>query len=86
MSTHWRIVAWTAREACQGSHGHKGWFRGVVDALIDEGVGAAVQMCLDADEASDSDRDSISKVKLGEVEKVRIGCGSSGCVGELWTP
>ena len=22
----------------------------------------------------------------GEVEKVRIGCGGSGCVGELWTP
>jgi Ran GTPase-activating protein (RanGAP) involved in mRNA processing and transport len=72
MSTQWRIVAWTAREACQGNRGGGGWFRGVVDALIDEGVGACVQLCLHAESESDSDRDSISRVKLGEVERIRI--------------
>merc|ERR1719327_1273053 len=72
MSTQWRIVAWTAREACQGARGSQGWFRGVVDALVDEGVGAAVQLCLNAESESDSDRDSISRMKLGEVERRRI--------------
>jgi hypothetical protein len=49
------------------------WFRGVVDALVDEGVGAAIQMCMHHESSeSDSDRDSISNVKLGEIERNRI--------------